>query len=163
MTVADDFLFWLEPSSKRVADELDFIVTHIYAMWHSQLLDNAIPFTQEKYQLVRDMHPDKLIVLGEAGWATAKPTDGDQAERLRGEAGEEQQAAFYHQFNEWVNRDNISTFYFSAFDENWKGDNNPLNAEKHWGLYFADRQPKRALKESNASATSHEQHRSGGR
>ena len=34
-----------------------------------------------------------------------------------------------------------------AFDEPWKGDpDNPLNAEKYWGLFNVDRTPKQAMK-----------------
>ena len=73
VTVADDFLFWTAEESQPVADEIDFIVTHIYAMWHAQQLDAAIAFTKEKLAEVQAKHPNKLIVLGEAGWATDKP------------------------------------------------------------------------------------------
>ena len=38
---------------------------------------------------------------------------------------------------------NITTFFFEAFDEDWKGDDKePLGAEKHWGLFTQDRKPK---------------------
>jgi exo-beta-1,3-glucanase (GH17 family) len=38
-------------------------------------------------------------------------------------------------------------FLFEAFDEPWKGDpDNPLNAEKYWGLFNVDRTPKQAMK-----------------
>jgi exo-beta-1,3-glucanase (GH17 family) len=146
VTVADDFTYWTEPASLRLASELDFIVAHIYAMWHAQPLDKAMAFTQEKYQLVRDRHPEKLVVIGEAGWATAKSAEGDQAQRLLGTAGETEQAAFYDKFSEWSRRNNVPAFYFEAFDEPWKGGPDPLDAEKHWGLFKVDRQPKAALR-----------------
>jgi len=51
----------------------------------------------------------------------------------------------------WVDRDRVISFYFEAFDENWKGGfdgENPLDkAEKHWGVYRADRTPKKLLQE----------------
>lgn len=146
VTVADDFTYWIDPSSLRLANELDFIVAHIYAMWHAQPLDQALDFTREKYQLVLDRHPKKLVVIGEAGWATAKPTQGDQAQRLQGNAGEAEQATFYKQFHEWSRRDKLAVFYFEAFDESWKGGPDPLDAEKHWGLFKVDRQPKAAMR-----------------
>ena len=41
------------------------------------------------------------------------------------------------------------SFYFEAFDEQWKGGfdgENPLaKAEKHWGVYRSDRTPKKVL------------------
>jgi exo-beta-1,3-glucanase (GH17 family) len=44
---------------------------------------------------------------------------------------------------EWSKEMNITNFFFEAFDEDWKGNpDNPLGAEKHWGLYTVDRKPK---------------------
>ena len=41
---------------------------------------------------------------------------------------------------------NITTFFFEAFDEDWKGEtSNPLGAEKHWGLFTVDRKPKQVM------------------
>ena len=145
VTVADDFLFWTADESRVVADELDFLVTHVYAMWHAQQLDAAIAFTQEKLAAVQAKHPNKLVVLGEAGWATDKSASGDQAERLLGAAGEDEQAQFYADFCAWTAAEKIPYFYFSAFDENWKGGDDPHDAEKHWGLFRADRTAKKAI------------------
>jgi exo-beta-1,3-glucanase (GH17 family) len=48
----------------------------------------------------------------------------------------------------WANEANITTFFFEAFDEPWKGDpNNMQGAEKHWGLFSVDRKPKLVMKE----------------
>ena len=152
--VADDFTYWITPESKPLAEELDFIVTHIYAMWHAQPLDNAIAFTQEKLQEVKDAHPEMPIFLGEAGWATQKAASGDQADRLQGEAGEEQQAQFFAQFQDWVSAEQIPSSYFVAFDENWKGGDDPADAEKHWGIYHTDRTPKLAAATADADETS---------
>jgi exo-beta-1,3-glucanase (GH17 family) len=37
-------------------------------------------------------------------------------------------------------------FVFEAFDEPWKGSDEPLDPEKHWGLFTVDRKPKLAIK-----------------
>ena len=36
-------------------------------------------------------------------------------------------------------------FVFEAFDEPWKGSADPLEPEKHWGLFTVERQPKLAV------------------
>ena len=36
-------------------------------------------------------------------------------------------------------------FVFEAFDEPWKGSEDPREVEKHWGLYTVDRAPKIAM------------------
>ena len=40
----------------------------------------------------------------------------------------------------------ILTFVFEAFDEPWKGSPDPLEPEKHWGLFYVDRSPKLAMR-----------------
>ena len=145
VATADDFNYWNKPESRILAREVDFIVTHIYAMWGGQPLERAIPFTEEKYAEVAKMHPDRCIVLGEAGWATQKHGEGEQAKLIRGEAGEPQQKSFYGQYVAWTTQERITNFYFEAFDENWKGGPHADEVEKHWGLYHSDRTPKQAV------------------
>ncbi len=147
VTTADDFNFWNKPESKAVAAEVDFIVTHIYAMWAGQQLDRALLFTKEKWDEVRKMHPDQLFVIGEAGWATQKRNSGEQANLIKGVAGEDEQTTFCKQYLEWVTSEKITNFYFQAFDEKWKGGQQPDEVEKHWGLYNSDRTPKKAVRE----------------
>ena len=146
VTVCDDYLYWLTPESRNLARELDFVVMHVYPLWRGQQLDNAMPFTQAEYAKVTAMHPDRLIVIGEAGWATSRLNHGQQAELMKGKAGEDEQVVYYNAFTKWTRDARIPTFYFEAFDEPWKGGNDPAEAEKHWGLYNADRTPKKALR-----------------
>jgi exo-beta-1,3-glucanase (GH17 family) len=149
VATADDFNYWNKPESRILARELDFIVTHIYAMWGGQPLERALPFTEEKYAEVSKMHPGYVIVLGEAGWATQKHSEGEQAKLIKGEVGEEQQKTFYEQFVAWTTREKIANCFFEAFDENWKGGAHPDEVEKHWGLYHSDRTPKKVLQGAN--------------
>ena len=37
---------------------------------------------------------------------------------------------------------------FEAFDELWKGSPDPMEPEKHWGLFTVDRRPKLAMRET---------------
>ena len=43
---------------------------------------------------------------------------------------------------EWTDEAGILCFVFEAFDEPWKGSPDPLEPEKHWGLFTVERQPK---------------------
>ena len=62
-------------------------------------------------------------------------------------AGEAQQARYYDELAGWARENDTTVFFFEAFDEPWKGDpNNPLGAEKHWGLFNVDRTPKEAMR-----------------
>lgn len=148
VTTADDFRFWEDPASHAVAREVDFIVTHAYAMWNGALLDDAIEFTERSVAAVRAMHPGRLVVLGETGWATRKHNEGEQATLIRGEPGEAQQSRFFRETRAWARDTRTPVFFFEAFDEPWKGGSHPDEVEKHWGLYGEDRRPKRALIEA---------------
>jgi len=36
---------------------------------------------------------------------------------------------------------------FEAFDEPWKGSPDPMDPEKHWGLFTVDREPKKVMQQ----------------
>jgi exo-beta-1,3-glucanase (GH17 family) len=147
VTTADDYSFWLDERSRPIADEIDFIILHAYAMWNSQLLDDAVPWTDEIYRKVAAMHPDHRIVLGETGWATSVADSGEQAELIIGVPGEAQQARFLAELRAWAERTRTMVLVFEAFDEPWKGGDDPAEVEKHWGLFFESREPKGAMAE----------------
>ncbi len=91
-------------------------------------------------------HPGLPVVLGEAGWATRKHSEGEQATLIKGRArgARPSRRRFYQEFTAWVVRERITSTWFEAFDESWKGGPHPDEVEKHWGLFRADRTPKPA-------------------
>ena len=90
---------------------------------------------------VKDALPDAKIVITEAGWATIASEFGERA-------SEENQRKYFNDFMSWSDDMNITTFWFEAFDESWKGDpDNMMGAEKHWGLYNTDRTTKLVMKQ----------------
>jgi len=147
VTTADDYNFWNREESKAVAAECDFIALHAYAMWNKQLLDDAVGWTDEQYRAVRELHGDEIpIVITEAGWATGMVDYGQQSELILGEPGFEQQTEFTKAFLEWATKNRIAHFLFEAFDEPWKGGDDPAEVEKHWGMWFESREPKAAAR-----------------
>jgi exo-beta-1,3-glucanase (GH17 family) len=145
VTTADDFGFWETEASIPVAAEVDFIVTHMYAMWNKQSLEDAVGWTNGKFRAVASRHHGIPVVIGETGWATDKATTGEQGKLILAPAGEAEQERFYREFQAWVKSNQLPTFYFEAFDENWKGGDDPREVEKHWGVFRADRTPKKIL------------------
>jgi exo-beta-1,3-glucanase (GH17 family) len=138
VTVADNYEWWAA-NGQKLAKELDFISIHIYPVWEGKDIGEAMSYSIENVMKVRKAIPDSKIVISEAGWATVASEFG-----LR--ASEEKQKQYYTQIMEWASKMNITTFFFEAFDEDWKGENgNSLGAEKHWGLFTIDRKPKKAV------------------
>ena len=151
VTVSDDYNFWNKPESQKVAAELDFICMHGYALWNSQQLSNGLGWTVETYNDIQSHHPDHKIAFCETGWATSK-VDGDGSDEdvlVVGVVGQDEQKVFFDQYDQWINDNQVISFYFSSFDEQWKGGFDGADAmdkmEKHWGLYKSDRSPKKAM------------------
>ncbi len=145
VTTADDYQYWVDPKSRVLALEVDFITMHAHPLWNGRQLEQALPWLREQVASVQSVHPGRLLVVGETGWATRKADEGGQAELMRGRAGEPEQSTYYHSVLKWSHEEAVTTFFFEAFDENWKGSEDPDDAEKHWGLFRADRSPKAAL------------------
>ncbi|MBT8120181.1 MAG: glycosyl hydrolase family 17 [Gammaproteobacteria bacterium] len=151
VTVSDDYNFWNKPQAKKIADEIDFICLHAYAFWNNKTLDVAMDWTDSIYRDIQSRHPEHRIAYCETGWPTSRIyNDGSYEGGLIGKAGEKEQAVFFDQYDSWVEGNRVISFYFSSFDEQWKGGfdgENPMDkAEKHWGLYKSDRSPKKALR-----------------
>ena len=152
VTTADDYNFWNKPEAKQVADEVDFIVTHIYPLWNGKTLDNAIDWMDSTLKDIQNKYPDKQSVLGETGWATEYNADkkgpGEQGTLIKGEVGLAAQEKYLVMHNEWVNKNKVTTFLFEAFDESWKGggaNSAPNEVEKHWGVFYVNRTPKESF------------------
>ncbi len=140
VTVADNYEWWAHHGS-ALAKELDFISVHSYPIWEGKDIDQAMPYTIANIQSVRNALPNARMVITEAGWATTAREFGPRA-------NEEKQKRYYHKLYAWTGKMNITAFFFEAFDEDWKGEpNDPLGAEKHWGLFSLDRKPKMAMKD----------------
>jgi exo-beta-1,3-glucanase (GH17 family) len=144
VTVADDFNFWNKPESRAVAAEIDFITMHAHPLWNGLALEDALPWLRDQTTAVRALHPDRSVVIGETGWATAMHDEGEQARLIRGQVGELEQKQFFDAVRAWADSERLPVFFFEAFDENWKGGSHPDEVEKHWGLFRADRTAKAA-------------------
>lgn len=139
VTVAENYEWWAD-QGQELAATVDFVSIHIYPVWEGKDIDEAMSYSIENIKKVRASLPNVSIAITEAGWPSVSSEFGERA-------SEEKQAKYYQQLSEFIDKHNITTFFFEAFDEDWKGDpNNPLGAEKHWGLFNIDRTPKQVMK-----------------
>ena len=97
------------------------------------------------YNEISILYPHKQIIIAETGWATSRHNEGHQAELIKGNLGENEQAIFSIKYYEWTKTNKIPNFYFEAFDEKWKGGDHPNEVEKHWGLFYSNRTPKKGM------------------
>ncbi|HEY6573211.1 MAG TPA: hypothetical protein VI198_07795, partial [Candidatus Eisenbacteria bacterium] len=103
VTTGDDYLFWKSSASADLAAEIDFIVTHLHPLWAGQTPERAAAWARNGYAELRSAHPKRSIVIGETGWATMKLTTGEQGTLMKGDVGEEAQAAYCTQIATWAN------------------------------------------------------------
>ena len=97
---------------------------------------------QESILKVADTYPDKPVVITEAGWTTYSNGRGICPSNV----SEDYQNIYYNDLVNWSTENVILTFVFEAFDESWKGSDEALEPEKHWGLFKVDRTPKLVMK-----------------
>lgn len=141
VTFCENYVPWLVKLDKLAAT-VDFISIHTYPVWEYKHIREALDYTKENYYAVARKHPGKPVVITEAGWATKANGRGINPENV----SETYQKIYFEQLMEWVEEEGILAFFFEAFDEPWKGSPEPLEPEKHWGLFHVDRTPKMAVR-----------------
>jgi exo-beta-1,3-glucanase (GH17 family) len=140
VTFCENYVPWLGKLD-ALAAQVDLISIHTYPVWEYKTIDEALAYTKENYAAVCQRHPHKQVIITEAGWATASNGRGIPPENV----GEFYQKRYLEELQKWACEQGVLVYVFEAFDENWKGSDHPLEPEKHWGLYRADRRPKLAM------------------
>ena len=137
VTFCENYVPWQHKLRELVA-ELDFISLHTYPLWEYKHIHEALDYTKDNIASVARLYPGKTLVITEAGWCTHSNGRGMHAEH----AVQELQALYYQDLMDWTRAEGLLCFVFEAFDEPWKGSPDPLEPEKHWGLFTVDRRPK---------------------
>jgi glucosylceramidase len=116
----------------------------------AEQIENAVTrsvnYQKKQVQAVKDylkeINIDKEIHIGETGWASLDDSyygdDGTCA------AHEYTAGLFYKAVREWTKNENMTCFYFEAFDEPWKS-KGPSGSEAHFGLFTVNGRAKYAL------------------
>jgi exo-beta-1,3-glucanase (GH17 family) len=150
VTFCENYVPWRE-KLRDLVRELDFISLHTYPVWEYKHVHDALHYSKDNYHSVASLYPDKPVVISEAGWATNSNGRGINPEN----SSQELQAIYYQDLMEWTSSERILTFVFEAFDEPWKGSSDPLEPEKHWGLFTVDREPKIVMQQLYAERLRH--------
>jgi exo-beta-1,3-glucanase (GH17 family) len=140
VTFCENYVPW-QHKLRDLVPEVDFISLHTYPVWEFKHVHEALNYTKDNVESVARLYPGKLIVITEAGWATNSNGRGIQPNNT----SQELQAIYYLDLMAWSAQSGTMIFVFEAFDEPWKGSPDPLEPEKHWGLFTVDRQPKRVM------------------
>lgn len=137
VTLCENNVPWRE-KIKTLVPLVDFISIHSYPAWLNVPVEQAVAFTEKEYDEIAALYPDKPVIITEAGWTTTSNGRGIRRE----EANLYNQARYCPALADWSRQRGIPVFLFEAFDEPWKGSDDPDEPEKHWGFYGVDRKPK---------------------
>lgn len=137
VTFCENYVPW-QHKLRDLVPEVDFISLHTYPVWEYKHIHEALEYTKDNLHSVARLYPGKPIVISEAGWATNSNGRGIQPEY----SSQEMQAIYYADLMQWSHETGVLIFVFEAFDEPWKGSTDPMEPEKHWGLFTVDRLPK---------------------
>lgn len=144
VTFCENYVTWLEKLAP-LAEVVDFVSIHTYPVWEYKSIDEAMEYTMQNYYAVAEAYPNKTIVITEAGWTTKSNGRGIEPHQVN----EEFQKIYFDQLIGWSKDSGTITFVFEAFDESWKGSEDALEPEKHWGIYNIDRSPKLVMNHLN--------------
>jgi exo-beta-1,3-glucanase (GH17 family) len=139
VTFCENYLPW-QGALAELAAEVDFISIHTYPAWEAKAPEASLDYTDQNWRSVAGRHPGKPVIVTEAGWTTGSNGRGV----LAADATAAAQALYLEALDRWSRERGVLTFVFEAFDEPWKGAADPLEPEKHWGLFTVDRRPKPA-------------------
>ena len=147
VTFCENYVPWQYKLRELVA-ELDFISLHSYPVWEYKHVHEALAYTRDNYDSVARRYPDKPVIITEAGWATNSNGRGIQPHNT----SQDLQDIYLRDLMAWTDHAGILCFVFEAFDEPWKGSPDPMEPEKHWGLFTVDRHPKKVMRDWPAPA-----------
>ena len=101
------------------------------------VMQRVLAYAKNQFESVKayvnNVSPGKPIHIGETGWASS-------SNELYGPAGfkatdEYKEGVYHRMMREWTNENNISCFYFQAFDEPWKDAHNRRIRKLLWAIY----------------------------
>lgn len=130
--------FWLAPPNENNLSKEEKI---------ESAMQRALGFAKKQYDSVsnymKSLDVNKPIHIGETGWATV--SNGHYGANGSRATDEYKSGRYYELIRAWTNKNNISCFYFEAFDEQWKDAANSLGSENHFGLINLKGQAKYAI------------------
>jgi exo-beta-1,3-glucanase (GH17 family) len=111
-----------------ILDTIDLVFANYYPYWQGVKLDNAIAQLHCWHQRVRFAAKGKPVFVSESGWPSCGNTVGEAVPSLNNAS------AYFLNFVSWARANEVSCFYFSAFDESWKAiEEGPQGA--CWGVW----------------------------
>lgn len=126
VTTADTYAQWL--AHPRVIAASDVVAANFYPYWEKVPIGKALCSLRAQYHKLAAASAGKQVIVSETGW----PGDGNpQGAAVAAPANA---TRFLLEFVSWARANNVTYWYFEAFDESWKAAyEGPQGA--HWGIW----------------------------
>ena len=112
ITTADTYRTLI--ANPTVIQKCDVVFANFYPYWDDIRIDCAIASLDRGYSALVTAAGGKDVVVSETGWPSAGTRPGNAVASVAN-------AAYYElAFESWAKDKNIKTFYFEAYDEQWK-------------------------------------------
>jgi exo-beta-1,3-glucanase (GH17 family) len=136
----------------EVLRNLDTLFVHIYPFHEGIAIDEAKQKLANMYSeviaAVEEVKPGLSVIIGETGWPSESATGYVNGQAV---ASLENAERYFREVTSWSRDEDIPVFWFSSRDENWKTDGY-AGVEKHWGLQYANGEPKFNIPEPTTTA-----------
>lgn len=115
----------------KVIAASDVLAANFYPYWEKVPISKAVCSLRAQYHKLVAASAGKQVIVSETGW----PSDGNpQGGAVAGPANA---TRFFVEFVSWARANNVTYWYFEAFDESWKAAyEGPQGA--HWGIWDKD-------------------------
>lgn len=119
----------------ELVDHVDYIAVHLLPYWEGIALEDAVNFVVNSINELKQLYPEKPIVIGEVGW----PSNGRNIKAAV--ATEANEAIFLRRFLARADEEGYIYYLMEAFDQKWKRDTEGA-VGAYWGVFDVARKPK---------------------
>jgi exo-beta-1,3-glucanase (GH17 family) len=107
--------------------KVDIIFANIYPFWESYPIQSSVAMVNYYYHQLTTAYPTKRVYISETGW----PSCGVHGNAI---GSLDNEVLFFSRVESWARDQNVTLFYFEAFDESWKASyEGPQGA--CWGIW----------------------------
>jgi exo-beta-1,3-glucanase (GH17 family) len=135
VSTGEIWYMWLK--YPQLVNAVDFLAVHILPYWEGVSAEQAVAYTFDRLEDLRQAYPGKRIVIAEFGWPSQGYNNRDAVPDPLS------QADIIRQFLVEAQRRGIDYNIVEAFDQPWKTNEGSVGA--YWGIFDAHRHAKFSL------------------
>lgn len=133
VSTAEPWEIW--EKNPQLVKHVDYLAVHMLPFWEGVHLDNAVGHIVNRIEHLKELYPDKPIVIAEVGWPSRGRTEKEAV------ASEANQATFLRRFLHKAEQEDYIYYVMEAFDQTWK-QNIEGAIGAYWGVYDMQREAK---------------------